>query len=552
MSTERATGRAAEVWRRQRPGGRDMSGRPFWTNMTLETWASLAGAVFLFLQLAVEPALWFRWPPWQISRSLLGWITLVLLLLTPVSGLLIEHYLVRRRPPGTSVPFRVRAAFFLLGGVPWLGLLLIPWWRRAPAWALRPTAPRLDLEAPPSRLPRGSPLHRVYASGAFGLWLIVSGLFLPLSAALWLVAGQNRGLILGTCVALHLAQAACLAIHAESELRFTAQPRRTLRLLPWLCLLPQPVPIVAFLAMAWPVLEGARGKTLVWSAYARRTGVGRLPRWLDLRLSLEQRMSSGPWTGRWTLPQDRVIPEREGRAETVRTNWMRAKSLLLAIEAALLVGSIVRLTGREPDLPPWLLAAGCLASLGLLHATAGALCRLLRLRLPKALDPPAAGLSLFITQTALAFGLLAGPLAANGRFRELALLTAYSAALAAMLSVLLMLSGHLIFKSSLSLATLVTWPASFLILIVPALALVQRPDLAWIGLGLVMLVPVADVLIGVWCLPWLLYPFRWRDVFNGEVAWGTRVRLTFMTLIALLPLGGVALPAWTGLRPPRL
>jgi hypothetical protein len=443
---------------------------------------------------------------------------------------------------------------FLVGCVPWLGLLLIPWWRRAPAWAIRSATTRLDFEASHIRLPRGSPLHRVYASGAFGLWLIASGLLLPLSGGLWLAAGRDRTLILGACIALHLAQAACLALHAESEPRFTTQPRRTLRLIPWLCLLPQPVPILAMLLADWPVLEGARGKTLTWSAYARRNGVGRLPRWLDLRRSLEERRSSRPWTERWTLPQGLVIPEREGRAEAIQKNWIRAKSLLLVIEAALAVGWIVWLTDgepapaydpmRDPAIRPCLLAVRCLAALGLLHATAGGLCRLLRLRPPAVLDPPAAGLSLFITQTVLAFGLLAGPLAAYGRFRELALFTAVSAALAAMLFVLLMLSGQLILKSSLTLATLVAWPASFLVLIVPPLALALRPDLAPVGLALAMTVPVGDVLVGVWCLPWLLYPFRQRDVFDKQLPGWIRGRLAFRTLVALLPMGGLALPVW--------
>jgi len=232
---------------------------------------------------------------------------------------------------------------------------------------------------------------------------------------------------------------------------------------------------------------------------------------------------------------------------------MRTKAYLLVIETALVAGSIVWLTREkpvpgydpvaDPALRPWLLAACTLAALGLLHAAAGTLCRLLRLRLPAVLDPPAAGLYLLITQTALAFGLLAGPLAAHGRFRELALLTAVSAALAAMLSVLLMWSRQISSQAG-TLTTLVTWPASFLLLIVPPLALSLRPDLASIGLRLAMLVPVVDVVIGVRSLPWLLYPFRWRDVFEKQLGVGIRMRLGLLTLIALLPWGGIAVPVW--------
>jgi hypothetical protein len=93
------------------------------------------------------------------------------------------------------------------------------------------------------------------------------------------------------------------------------------------------------------------------------------------------------------------------------------------------------------------------------------------------------GLYLFLTQTASAFALLAGPLAVHGRFRELALLTTVSAALAAMLSVLMRLLGNLIFQTPLTLATLTAWPASFLLLIAPPLALALRPDLTPVGWG---------------------------------------------------------------------
>lgn len=547
VRTDRDAFRAAEVWRRHRPAGRDMSGRSFWTNLTFETWATMTGAVCMVLQLAVEPALWWLWPPWEISRNLFGWIAFILLLLSPVSGLLVERYLARRTPPGTTIPFRIRTVLFLIGCVPWLGLLIIPMWRRlmvrAPAWAVRPTPMHLDLDAPNTRLPRGSPLQRVYSSGAFGFWMITTGLFLPLSGSLWLAAGRDRGTILGTCVALHLAQGACMALHAESELRFTAQPRRSLRLIPWLCLMPQPISTLATLLAAWPVLEGARGKTLTWSAYARRGGVKRLPRWLNMRLALQQRRSSGSWIERWTLPQDLVIPQREGRAEAIRRTWMRTKAYLLLIEAPLAIGTVVWLAGgnAEPD-RPWLLAVTALAALGLLHASAGGLCRLLRLRLPAVLDPPAVGLYLFLTQTALAFALLAAPLAVQGRFRELALLTTVSAALATMLSVLMRLLGHLVFQTPLTLATLVAWPAGFLLLIAPPVALALRPELAPVALGLAMLIPVVDVAFGVWSLPWLLYPFRWRDVFDGRMAVRMRVRLGLVTLVALLPLSGILLP----------
>jgi len=538
-----------------------MSGRSFWTNMTFETWASMTGAVCMFIQLVIEPALWWDWPPWEISRNLFGWTALSFLLLAPVSGLLGEHYFVRRTPPGTTLPFPLRTVLFLVGCVPWLGLLAIPIWRRllvrAPDWAFRPTASRLDLDAPDTRLPRRSPLHPVYASGAFGFWMIVMGLLLPLAGSLWLAAGRNRGTILGACIALHLAQAACMALHAESELRFTAQPRRTLRLIPWLCLLPQPVSTFAMALSFWPVLEGARGKTLTWSAYARRVGVGRHSQWLDLRLALQQRWEASSWIERWTTPRGLELPQREGRVEEARRTWMRTKSYLLVIETALVAGLIVRLTGArsapaydpvaDPALRPWLIAVSLLAALGLLQAGLGALCLLLRVsHLPRALDPPAAGLYLFITQAALAVGLLTGALAAHGNLRVLAALSFAACTLAALLTVLiagLILLGA---KSSQSepLGTLLIWLAALVSLGSLPLVAFKWPNLAWAGVALAMLAPVVDVLVGVRCLGWILYPFGWRDIFEKQLGARIRLRLGLMALMALLPLGGIAVPVW--------
>jgi hypothetical protein len=479
-----------------------------------------------------------RWPPEQISRTLAGWTVFSFLLLAPISGLLVEHYLSRRAPPGTRVFFPIRILLFLIGCVPWLGLLAIPMWKRltarAPGWALRPASTRLDLDAPETNLPRRSPLHFVYTSGAFGIWLIVTGLLLPIAGCFWLAAREDRKSILIVCIALHLAQALCMTVHAESEPLFTDQSRRSLHLLPWLCLLPQPVPAVALFLSFWPVAEGSRGKTLTWSAYARRNGVGHLSRWLDLRLALQQHWSGSSWREKWTLPRGLEIPSPEGRSEEIRRTWMRTKAYLLVIESSLVAGLIVRFTS-ERALRPWLLTACALASLGLLHATAGTLCRLLHIRPPRVLNPPAAGLYLFITQTASVFGILAGPLAAQRRFSELALFTAVSAALTAMLSVLVMLSRQFT-SQSLTLVTWVTWPLSFLFLIVPPLVLALRPELARTVFGLAMLVPVMDVVVGMWCLPWLLRPFRWRE--------GVTVLRGLTALVALLPLGGLALPAW--------
>lgn len=558
MSSDHQATRAVEVWRRHRSAGRDISGRRFWDNMAFETMAFLVGAVLLVLQMFLEPALWWNWPPWHGSRELLGRIALGLLVLAPISGVLLERYLARRTPPRCALRPGIHLTFWLLGSLPLAGFFLIPlarrWMTGTPGWAFRPRSACLDLDAVPDPLPRNSQWSWAFTSGVFGIWLTATGVLLPFAGCMWLAAAGERKTIFVACAALHLAQAGCLAIYAESDLRFAQQSRRTLRLVPWLCLLPQPVPLFAM--ALWAETGTSYQKTLTCSAYAQAGSVRRHSQWLDLRLALRQWWQTGSWTERWTRPQGLELPQHNGKAERVRRTWMRAKALLLPLEASLAIGWLVARGLRpepsydpiqDPALRPWLTGACLLAALGFLQATAGTLARLLRLRNPARLGPPAAGLYLFITQAALAFALLAGPLATHGKFRDLALITVLSAALAAMFFILLMLLSDLGSQSSLTVATLAAWPASLLILAMAPLALALRPGLAPAGLGLALLVPGVDAAVGVWALPWLLYPFRRRDVFDRGIAMGVRARLAFVILVAVLPLGGLLLPACLGL-----
>ncbi len=554
MSADPRATRAAEVWRRHRPTGRDTSGRSFWTHVSFETAAFVAAMVLLILQMLLEPALWWSWPPWRDSRELWGRIALGLLAFAPVSGVLLERYLTHRTPPGRALRRGLHLAFWLLGSLPLAVFFLIPlarrWMNGSSTWVLRPTAACLDLDAAPEPLPRSSRWLWANRSGVFGIWLTVTGVLLPFAGCMWLAAAGGRKIILVVCIALHLAQAGCLAIYAKSDLRFSQQSRRTLRLVPWLCLLPQPVP---FVAMAlWADIGAPYQKTLTRSVYGQAGSVRRHSQWLDLRLALRQWWQSGSWSERWTRPQGLELPQRNGRAEATRGTWMRAKALLLPLEASLAIGWLVARGSRpepgydpiqDPALRPWLVVTLILAALGSLQAVAGSLARFLRLRHPTPLGPPAVGLYLFVTQAGLAFALLAGPLAAHERFRELALIVGLFSALAAMCFVLFTMLSNLASQVSVSPSAMAAWSVSFLILPLLPLALALRPRLAPAGLGLALLVPVVDTAIGAWALPWLLYPFRRLDVFDRGMEIGVRMRLAFVMFVALLPLGGLLLPA---------
>lgn len=561
MSASRNAARAAEIWRRHQLTDRDLRGRIFWKNMTLEQGTIVAWIVFFVLQVPLESPLWRDTPPGYVSRDLLGRFALGLLVLAPVSGVLLERYLARWAPPGMVPRPRARLAFGVLGSLPLAGFFLIPLARRLiesrSPWILRPPEARLNLEAPPAPLPRGWRWQRVYTSGIFAFWQVVPGFLLLLAGSLWLAEGEDNLTTLAATVALHLAQAGSLALYARSDLRFTHLPRRRLRLAAWLCLLPQPASLAALLLVLWPEVEGPRNKTLTWSVYARTSSVRRGSRWLDLRLELQQQWTAGSWIERWTRLRGLEISRPKGRAEAAKKTWMRIKSFLLAIETALAAGLLTRgfgagpVTGYDPlrdsSLRSWLAAVGLLAVLGLLQAALGAVCLLLRVSpLPKVLDPPAAGLYLFITQAALAFGLLMGSLAAHEELRVLAALSAYTGALAALLA--LLLAAFMGFGSGIasseSFSTVLTWLAVLTGLGLLPLAVFKWPELAWAGVGLVMLAPAVDVWIGVRSLRWILHPFGWRDLFERQLPVRVRVRLGLLALMAILPLGGIAVPAW--------
>lgn len=561
MSTDLPGTRAAEVWRRHHSTSRDIGGRRAWAHMTFETVTFVVGATLLLLQMLLEPALWCA-PPWRGSRELWGKIALGLFVLAPISGVLLEHYLARRTPPRLALRPGLHLAFWLLGALPLVGFFLLPlprsWMTGASNWMLRPVDARLDLDAPPDPLPRNAPWSWAYVSGACGIWLTAFGVLLPVAGCLWLVAVGERKVIFVVCAVLHLALAVSLAIHAESDLRFTRQSRRQLWLVSILCLLPLPVSFLAMITLFWIGAEASHQKTLTSSVYAQGRSVRRRSQWLDLRLALREWWQAGSWTERWIRPQGLELPQRDGKAETARRTWMRAKALLFPLEASLAIGWLVAFYGSKPDadynpirdpmLRSWLLITSLLAALGLLQAAIGSLARLLRLRDPILLGPPETGLYLFVTQAGLTFALLAGPLAAHGRFRDLALVAALFAALAAMLFVPLKLLGHLAFQSSLSAATLAVWPAILLLLALSPLALALWPGLAPAALGLALLTPAVDFVIGTRAIPWLIYPSRPMDALDRDLEVGTRIRLAFTMLIALLPLGGILLPACSSFR----
>ncbi len=304
-----------------------------------------------------------------------------------------------------------------------------------------------------------------------------------------------------------------------------------------------------------PEAEGSHQKTLTWSAYAQVGSVRRHSRWLNLRLALQHQWQAGSWIERWTRPKGLEPPQRAGRAEAARRTWMRAKALLLPVEASLVIGWLAAFTGsgpepsydpiRDPAIRPWLLAISLTAIAGLVQPTAGLLARSLRLRPPSALGPPAVGRYVFITQAALAFGLLAGLLAAHGKTRDLALLAVLTGALSTLVSFLFMVLSDVLASRTETFLETTTWPFGLLLegLLPFPIALFPAQATNFIS-ALTLATLLGGVAICWRFLPWILHPFNLRHLFDRRLMPGNRISLVFSALIAALPLGGLALPIW--------
>ena len=553
------TTRAEEVYRRWRRTSLDIMGRSSWAGWTLEDAVFVLSLASVMMLLLLEPALWFRdWPPFVFGDRVLRWLA-PSFLAVPIHGWLLDRFLSAKTPAERAMPRWLLVARFVAASVPLFSFALLPAWRRLlerqPSWAFRGCRPRpsLCLTQSPSKLHAPGKLLRLYTSGAFAGWMAL-GFALPLLWAAWLARRAQPPMIVAVCALLHLVVFTASRSHAT---RFRQIWRGPLPgVLPWLALLPFPGPMASALSLV--ILETGRNtNTLAWSAWARRSTADRLPRWQQLQGALRSRWSAAPWFQQWRRPRLTDRPVRAGELDRDLLSYYRRKTALLLLEGGALVAGLTTLVELFPRLGSAINATFrfatlfevALAGIGLIIWSGAAVTRLLRLPGLAGSNVGAFGRYLLLTSLAFLAGSQAGLLWVEGRQIELGLLVGYGGALLAILAWLLFIPNA---AKAHGLGTSALWSLAFL-----ALALVGIPIGlnerfgGWPGrilVGAALLTPVWSLLLFHRFGHWLARPFLWRDLSDSQLSSRVRAALILLRWTAILPCGGLAIPAWIALR----
>lgn len=551
--------RAEEVYRRWRRTALDVMGRSSWAGWTTEDGAFVVSLVSAMMLLLLEPALWFHeWPPPFLGDRVLSWMAPSFLAM-PFQGWLLDRFLSAKTPAERAMPRWLLIVRFVAGSFPLFSFALLPAWRmlleRRPRWAFQGHRPRpsLCLSRSPSESRSPGRLLHLYTSGVFGVWMAL-GFALPLLWAAWLARTAQPPMIVAICALLHLVVFTASRFHAT---RFRQIWRGPLPgVLPWLALLPFPGPMASALSLV--ILETGRNtNTLTWSAWARRSTADRLPRWQQLQGALRSRWSAAPWFQQWRRPRLTDRPVRAGELDRDLLSFYRRKTALLLLEGGALVSGLTTLVELFPRLSSAINATFrfttffvvALAGIGLIIWSGAAATRLLRLPGLAGSNVGALGRYLLLTSLAFLAGSQAGLLWVEGRQVELGLLVGYSGALLAILAWLFFIPTA---AKAHGLGTSALWSLAFL-----ALALVGIP----IGLnerfggwpgrilaGAALLTPVWSLLLFRRFGHWLARPFLWRDLSDLQLSSRVRTALVFLKWTAILPGGGLAIPAWIALR----
>jgi hypothetical protein len=562
VTDETLDDRAARVRRRFKTGRLDAMGRGFWENWHPEDGSFLVGMFSTVTLLLLEPSLWMdNWPGEAIRLRISGPVALSLLLVLPFNGWFLSRFLSSKTPGGIRVPRWLRGLRFLALSLPLFGLPVISLWKaflersatRGPTTASRVVS--LDLANPHRRLPYGLRFRTLYRSGFFFGWIVIS--FLPVLAwALWLAGARELGnwhrpMILGACVLLHLTACLFMAQHIRIEIRKSsvfAWRRALLLIAPlfWLMALPGMAAGFALFVFANPSRT-----SLSWKTHASRTGVDRDPLWQGIQGRLQQQWETRPWFTQWRRPAGLTRSEGPGRKDEAIISLYRLKTLLLALESMSLTVVLFRIPSLRVALSlglrPVLWTAAVLAGTGALIQIAGLLARLFRVpRLGEKLNRHPYGRYLFLTQTAFLAGTYGGAALSQVSIEQFGFLLCLSAALCGLMTVIFLLLPT---GASPKGPDMVLWGLLYLaISAVGGVIALEGED--W-RTSLLSFFRISTALSPLWSFGlllalggWLLRPFSWRDVADWKLPSGFRATLAFVILVAVLPLGGLAVPFW--------
>ncbi len=546
--------RATEVYRQWRRTSFDILSRASWQNWTPHDSGFVVSMACMILLLTLEPALWFEsWPPpLLVPLSSPDWLAPSLLAM-PLHGWLLDRFLSAKTPSERAIPRWLLLLRFVAASFPLFSFGLLPAWRlfleRRPPWASPPSHPCLDLARGAHRSRSSGWLLGIYTSGVFGVWMAI-GFALPVLWVLWLARtsalGASRSAVLLIAVA---------AVHliAFTAARFAVAPLRGSEtgaapmVVPWLYFLPLPAPVLGTVLLAYLASSTTGKDALTWSAWARRGTASYLPSWLQAEETLRSHWRSLPWFRQWRRPRQIDRQSRDGELDQDLLSLYRRKTVLLPLEGGALAAGLSTMPWFDAALRLMTVSGTVLSGIGLTLLTASAAARVLRISRLSRSTLAVFARYLLLVPAAFVGGAQGGLLWMQGRERELGLLVGYTGALLAILACICFLPS-VAQGSGVRMGAL--WGGLFL-----ALALLGIP----IGLDdrlggcpgrvlatAALLTPLWGVLLFRRFGPWLPRPFVWRDTsrLRGRV----RAVLIFLKWTAILPGGGLAIPAWIILR----
>jgi hypothetical protein len=543
-----AADRSFELTRRWRRVWRDPRTQAFWKNLSHRDVSYLVGMLSWFVLLLIESPLWFPGgrPPFPFVAG--RWIV-ALTLLAPVQGWLLDQYIELKTSGLHSVPIGWRMFRLALASFPLFGLYTLPVWRQIlslrSGWIVSKARRRgADLVL---HRPAGTVSARVVrvllSSAGFPVLIVVIHLGLPMLWACWLSAQPVGPGLLPLCGVLHLSVAACFA-HvfqgAFSRVDRRSWQRSLLQGLPVLFLLGLPGMMVGFLAFLAVNPLVSRDRSLVWSAYARRSSV----QTEHEPLGIQDWLPRGE--KRWNRRRNRRPPRppEKGQADGNRRAFYRLKTFLLSVDGLTLAWIVLAVQPSQERIDQVFrvmqLAAG-LAILGLLLQAAGLLGRLFGgSQVSRLLEDHPYGHFLFVSQAALIAGLAVGAAIGFGQLDDAGKLLSQLSALATVVSGILLMIGRPR-PSAL-------WALLFLVLILAGVPVAVADDLSpflpWMASGAVLI----NLAVGIAFGGWLLRPFGWRHVLAPGIPLRERWALAFLALTAVLPFGGLLVPCWILLR----
>jgi hypothetical protein len=473
-----------------------------------------------------------------------------------INALLLDRSFERRWPSTNSVH---RVLRFLVSGIPSLGIDLVLAWYRSDRREIGAGSPALELQKPsgsgsPGRGNRSQARALPWQRTLPGTVVEVIGpallnLMFVLFLLAWHVARQAWDPEWPSMIVVCLAHG--LSFYSVKSYLGSSQgelkpgfSRKTLRILPFLALLPSPIPL---LSVAWASSSFflSSRQNLSYGVYMVRTAVEQVPVWARYRTLIDRQMARKRQPLSLAWPKE---VETGGRWLRQAASYQRLRCLLLGLEGILIIRVALWTLDRQPSWAPlvleglrWLtLAAFLLPLVGLFT-----ILLVVYLGFPRTLWPEIVAYGA-MTQFCLGAGLMSGFYVELGQTQEWGRLLEWMGLVGCMAA-----GGAgfgLVVLRGTETRDLMLWGsfAGFVALLGAFLATDQLrgEDIAAAVRTAALLSPFGNLALAGLFLKDILHPIEPRQAFRLLPRWS----FTLLLLMLAAPLGGLAIPVWTYVR----